>query len=202
MARTRVQRLCLHSHSASRRFDVSQGRLVCCRRCRIDEYNNTSNAGHEFAQKFEPFCHHLSRKPVNSRQAGTRPRKARDKTQPDWVLGDEKDNRDCRGCRLSRERGRRTDRGNRDDRTPNQFGRQRRQPTDFIVSPTIFDRDVLAFDEARLFQALAECAYPIRIAVGRCGVEKPNHRHCRLLRARGCGAVSYTHLTLPTNREV
>ena len=47
---------------ASRRFDVSQGGLICRRRCWIDEHTNTSDAGYKLAQKFEPFRRHLSRK--------------------------------------------------------------------------------------------------------------------------------------------
>jgi hypothetical protein len=42
--------------------------------------------------------------------------------------------------------------------SPHQFRRERRQPIDLIVGPAVFDDNVLAFDEARVFQPLAKCA--------------------------------------------
>src|SRR5262249_19585045 len=53
-----------------------------------------------------------------------------------------------------------------------------------ILSPTILDVHVLALDVAGLLHALAECAQPVRERVSRRRVEKPYHRHRRLLRAR------------------
>ena len=38
-------------------------------------------------------------------------------------------------------------------------GRQRRQLIDSPVGPAVFDRDVLALDEARFAQALPECRH-------------------------------------------
>ena len=75
-------------------------------------------------------------------------------------------------------------RGDHGDLPANQIGRQRRQSIELIVGPAILDRHVLALDKAGLLQALAECAQAIRERVGRCGVEEPDHRHRRLLRAR------------------
>jgi hypothetical protein len=42
------------------------------------------------------------------------------------------------------------------DLSTNQFSRERRQPVKLALRPTVFDRDVLALDIARLAQALAE----------------------------------------------
>ena len=71
------------------------------------------------------------------------------------------------------------------DLPANQFGRQRRQPIELILGPAVFDRHVLALDIAGLLQALAKCAQTVRvIASGDRGVEEPDHRHRRLLRAR------------------
>ena len=64
------------------------------------------------------------------------------------------------------------------------FGRQRRQSIHLIFGPAVFDRDVLALDMAGFFEALAKCAQAVGERVGRCAVEKPDHRHRRLLRAR------------------
>jgi len=53
-----------------------------------------------------------------------------------------------------------------------------------ILGPAVCDRHVLALDIAGILQALAECAQKVRGRVRRCGVEEPDHRHRRLLRAR------------------
>jgi hypothetical protein len=68
------------------------------------------------------------------------------------------------------------------DPSLHQFRRQVRQPIYLVVGPTIFDGHVFALDEAHVFQALAE--YTHAVSVGRRRVEEPDHRHCRLLRAR------------------
>src|SRR5436309_9417235 len=48
----------------------------------------------------------------------------------------------------------------------------------------VFDRNVLALDEASFFQALAERGDEVRGFGERRAAEKPGHRHRRLLRAR------------------
>jgi hypothetical protein len=40
----------------------------------------------------------------------------------------------------------------------------RRQSLELILGPAVFDRDVLAFDKADVFEALAECTQTVRIA--------------------------------------
>src|SRR5262245_60801534 len=52
------------------------------------------------------------------------------------------------------------------------------------VRPSILDRDILTLDITGLAQALAERTHTVRVSLRRCGTEKPNHRHRRLLRAR------------------
>ena len=63
-----------------------------------------------------------------------------------------------------------------------------------ILGPAVFDRHVLALDIAGVFEALAKSAQTVRERIRRCGAEKPDHRHRRLLRARrqrprGCRAA-------------
>ena len=66
-----------------------------------------------------------------------------------------------------------------------------RQPIGLIVGPAVFDRHVLALNVAGLLQALAEPTQTLRVpAVRRCGVEEPDHRHRRLLRARRSGRAA------------
>jgi hypothetical protein len=52
-----------------------------------------------------------------------------------------------------------------------------------ILGEAVRDRDVLALDIAGIFEALAECAQQVPDRFGRLVVEKPDHRHRRLLRA-------------------
>jgi hypothetical protein len=52
------------------------------------------------------------------------------------------------------------------------------------LAPAIFDRHILALDIAGFFQALKERAHKVREQVRRSTIEKPDHRHRRLLRTR------------------
>jgi hypothetical protein len=53
-----------------------------------------------------------------------------------------------------------------DDLSPNQFGRQRREPVKPTFGPPVFDRHVLALDIACVLQALAKSAHTFTIASG------------------------------------
>jgi hypothetical protein len=63
--------------------------------------------------------------------------------------------------------------------------------------------DVLALDKARVFQALTECTQAV--TVGRRGVEKSDHLHCRLLRAHrkrpGSAAAQRCYQFPPTDAD-
>ena len=115
------------------------------------------------------------------------PGRARLATRPSLTGSsrDHEDDGDRRGRRLGRERRRGTSgRGDHGDLPANQIGRQRRQSIQLILGPAVFDRHVLALDIAGVLQALAKSAQTVRERVRRCGVEEPDHRHRRLLRAR------------------
>src|SRR5499427_4646041 len=135
-------------------------------------------------QQVEPLCRQLTTEKVDPRQVAARPGEAGDKTEPDRVLGGNKGDRDRRGCRLgSGRRGGRT-RGDYGDLSANQFGRQLRQSIVLVLGETVDDCYVLALHIADLFETQAECAQTVRHHVRRSGVEQPDYRHCRLLRAR------------------
>ena len=68
--------------------------------------------------------------------------------------------------------------------TPNEFGRERRQPIRSSLRPAIFDRDVLTLDVAGLVQASAEGGHRRSERLRRLSIEESDHRHRRLLRAR------------------
>ena len=70
------------------------------------------------------------------------------------------------------------------DPAANQFGRQRRQPTDLTLRPSVLDGHVLALDVADLIEALPKCSSNRCSLTGRPEVEEPDHRHRRLLRPR------------------
>src|SRR5262249_5982393 len=58
------------------------------------------------------------------------------------------------------------------------------KPCVFAVGPAKFDRDILAFRVACLGEALSECCEQASVRLGRARMEKSDHRHLRLLRAR------------------
>src|SRR5262249_4270996 len=91
-----------------------------------------------------------------------RPVETGDKTEPDRVLADGEDDGDRRGCRLGCQRRSGTSAcGDHGDLSANQFSRQLRQPIDLILSPSVFNRHVLAFDIAGVFETLAKSAQTI-----------------------------------------
>ena len=180
-----VEDLDLQPHGAGSRFHVSQRGLGSRSIGWIDEHGHTSGCGHQLAQEFQPLCRQLATEKIDPGQVAARPGEAGDKTEPDRVFAGDEDDGDRRGCRLGRQRdGSTADRGDHGDLPANQIGRQRRQPIDLILGPAVFDRHVLALDKARFLQALAKSAQTVRERVRRCGVEEPDHRHRRLLRAR------------------
>src|SRR5262249_12228213 len=67
---------------------------------------------------------------------------------------------------------------------PNQFTSECRQLIKLVLGPAVFDCDVLALDQAAVFEALTKCAEQMRVGGGRCAVEEADDRHRRLLRAR------------------
>jgi hypothetical protein len=119
---------------------------------------------------------------IDSREVAAGPAKTGDEAKLDRVFADQEDDGNRRSCGLGCGDGRWTRGHDHRDPSLHQFRRQRRQPIDLVVGPAVFDRDVLAFDQARVFQALAECTQAV--SFGRRGVEKSDHRHRRLLRMR------------------
>ena len=69
--------------------------------------------------------------------------------------------------------------------TTNEIGHQRRHPVVLIVSPAVFNGNVLSFYVAGLIQAPAECDQDTSILSGRPTIKEPDYRRRRLLRSRG-----------------
>ena len=114
-----------------------------------------------------------------------RPVQAGNEPKLDRVAPYPEDDRNRRGRRFCCKCRRSTaGRGNRSHPTTNQIGSQCRQSIVVALSPAVFDRNVPALDVTRFAQALVERSHTTRPQVKRFASEKPNHRHCRLLRAR------------------
>jgi hypothetical protein len=65
-----------------------------------------------------------------------------------------------------------------------QIGRHRRQPIVLALRPAVFDRNIAAVNITALAQTFEKgCQLP-RIFLGRRGIDKPDDRYRRLLRAR------------------
>ena len=58
------------------------------------------------------------------------------------------------------------------------------QPIVITLSPTEFNCDVSTFDITASVEAPVECSHEARECAWRRDIEKPDHRHRRLLRAR------------------
>src|SRR5262249_8610800 len=89
---------------------------------------------------------------------------------------DQKNDRNFGGCRLCRKCRRRSRRDDCCDRMANQVDRQRRQPIDLILCPSVCNSHVLAFDKAYLLQALSKSSEPPRYDLGCSGVKKSDCR--------------------------
>jgi hypothetical protein len=151
----------------------------------VHEDGNTGGCGHQLTQEFQPLCGQFGIEKIDARQVATRPSKAGDKTKSHRVVAHGEDGGNRRGCRLGRHHRRGISSGDHSDASANQIGRQLRQPVISTLRPAVFDCHVLAFDIAGLLQALAKSAHTVRESLGRLSIEEPDHRHGRLLRARG-----------------
>jgi hypothetical protein len=125
---------------------------------RIDKHGDASYSGHQFAQEFQPFCHHLTHENIDAGQVASRPGEASHKAKPDRVFADREDDGDRRGCRLGRQSDMITDSGDHGDLAVDQIGHQLRHPIDLILGPAVGNRHVLALDVAGLLQTLAKRA--------------------------------------------
>src|SRR6516225_4085403 len=66
----------------------------------------------------------------------------------------------------------------------NQIGRKCWEPIELILRPAEFDSDVMAVDEPRFLQAIAECRYSVNCVGSSCCLKESDHRHRCLLRTR------------------
>ena len=136
-------------------------------------------------QELHPFRRELAGEKVNSGNVSPRPGYAGDETEFNWVIAGDKDDGNSRGRRLGRERGRvASSRGDHGNASGDQFFRKLRQAIVLPFSPAVLDDHVLPLDKAGIPEAVAEPTQTVLQPLWRSLVEKSEHRHRLLLRAR------------------
>jgi hypothetical protein len=124
---------------------------------RVQERADQLNFRHQFAQQLHPLRIEFGAERAHPCDVAARPVETGNEPATDWIGNGREDNRYCRSCCLGRH-GRNVAAGREDhsDATADQLSGQPRQPLILIFGPAEFDRDVLAFDEAAIFEGLAE----------------------------------------------
>jgi hypothetical protein len=125
---------------------------------RVDEHANRRCFGHELAQQFQSLRSHQTAQKAYARDIAARAIQARDEAVRYRIASCCKHNRDCCGRGFSNGC---CDHVTDDDvdRTLNEFSRLLDQPALIVVSRAVFNRDVLAFDEACFLKTIAECLH-------------------------------------------
>jgi len=150
----------------------------------IEQHGDERGGRNDLAQQPEPLRAENVNQQGDSSDITTGPVVARHQTQFDGILAASENDRDgCRG-RLRRQRGRGATGTNHCDPSAYKLACESRQSIHLTFRPAVFDADIAVLDVTGLTQALVECGHGTRPRGGRCAVEKTDHRHRRLLRAR------------------
>jgi hypothetical protein len=148
--RARLEDLELKAEPLNRWLHVSRQSISQCAIGRVDKQGNGGCARHQFVQQLQLLCIHFHAQVGHACEVASRPVQAGDKSNGHGVEPSLEHDRNRRGCRLGRKCSGGAARGDHGHPAADQLGRQRRQSSGFILRPTIFDCDVLAFDVARL----------------------------------------------------
>src|SRR5262249_24152977 len=147
--------------------------------------------GYEVVRQFEPFWSDLPVEKAHPGGIASRSVQAGDQPLFDRVTTVCEHDWDCSRSRYGRlcciGASCRSDDGHL---TPNQIGRERRQPIIVTFRPAVFDRDVPTLNKSGFVQPPRECGHEVCIGVQGGAVEKTDCRH-RLLcsrRKRPCGS--------------
>ena len=148
----------------------------------IDEHTADNHVGDELVHQAERFLAQAAREKVYTGHIAAGPVEARDQAELNRVDAVGKDDRYRRRHPL-RGNGRSGRTGGKDHShlATNQIGGERGQPIVLAVGPAVFNRDIFAFDIARLFQAALECAHERTPLGGGRAAEESDHRHRGLL---------------------
>src|SRR6516165_12223013 len=146
-------------------------------------------------QKAELFCPKPRIHGADTGDVAAGPIKAGHDAGLDWVCAGHEHDRNCHRCRFGRESRCYAARRGDDGHPPAyQIGRQFRQRIAFAVRPAIFDDNVTSLHVADFRKPFAERRREFRVWFGGTLMEKADHRHLWLLRARrerprGCRAA-------------
>src|SRR5262245_33691698 len=137
------------------------------------------------SRRISTFRLQLVNEKIDPGRIATRPGGVSDETKSDRVFTHAEHDRDRRGGGLGRQRRRSASaRGDDGDLPANQVSCQLRKSLVATLRRAVYDRHVLALDEAHVLQPLAKCAQTMRVRFYCCAEEQSDHRHRRLLRSR------------------
>jgi hypothetical protein len=181
----RFQHIELHSEFSGRRLEVCGYRLGAGV-ARLQKRRDAGGLWHKLTQQAQPLWSHLRGQRDDSSGIAARPIETLHEAQSIRRVGDQEINWDIPGRVSGGDR--RHCRGQGCDHRHlalNQVRRHVRQPIFLSVSPAEFDRDVLSLDKAGFAQAFPQSGHAPGVWPRRSGVQKSDHRHRGLLRARG-----------------
>jgi hypothetical protein len=150
----------------------------------IEEDGNQPDFGYEFAQQFQPFRDEFSEEQTDPGDIPARPVETGDETFLDRITTHGEDNGNCRRRCPGRGDHRNRTCEHHSDLAANQVVRKRREPSVLSLRPEVFDLYGLADHESSFPEALMESGHVIFPFDGRSPVQKSDHRHSWLLRAR------------------
>src|SRR4051794_13159375 len=177
-----MQDMRLESESAHRPLQIFRYQLGTCAIGR-NEYSNDSRSRDQLVQQLQPLRPQLHVQYAHARDVATRPIQAGDKSNLDRVASGHEYDWNRRGCCLGRLCSRAVC-GNHVHSSSNEIGCQFWQPIVSILRKAVFDRHVLAFDIAALFQTSTPGAQKVGVLARSPAAEEPDPRDRRLLRAR------------------
>src|SRR5262245_23214327 len=152
---------------------------------RVEEHSNGGRRGHYLVQQLQPFRRYLYVQLRRARDIAAWPAQGADEAKLHRICRGREDDGYRGDCRFGGERSRGTGRRDYLHLAMNQIGYQCRQSVVLPLRPPPFDRYVAALNVTGFAQPLAKCGDGPRVAtLGRTGVDEPDHRQRRLLRAR------------------
>ena len=178
-------------YGVRRRLQVFQGRIGN-RAVRIDKDDNIGACGHQLPQQPKALWPQVLGKVVYAGDVSPGSIEAVDETKLYRIGADAEDDGNRASRSLGRERRCRTARSSDDSHLAlDELGHQCRYTIELILSPTIFDYNIVAIDETGFAEALTKCRGELGASIGGAVMEKANYWHRRLLRAprerpRGC----------------
>ena len=127
-------------------------------------------------QQAEAFRLQRQAREAHAGHIAVRPAETGNEPGADWISAADEHDRYSRGRIPRRPDGRVLD--DHDRNSPlHQIGGQRREPVRLVICPAELDRHVVAFDEAGVGKAIAQCRDAENRIRSRCRIEKADDRH-------------------------